>query len=89
MTAAKTLCPQSRVARSRTVSVKFGRIATFLVIGVVSALTGPPAPMAQQASKGLRIGLLSTSQSTVFLSVFQQALGELGYVEGKNLVLEQ
>jgi putative ABC transport system substrate-binding protein len=71
------------------VSVKFGRIATLLVIGVVSVLNAPPAPTAQQAGKVLRIGLLSTSQSTVFLSVFRQALGELGYVEGKNLVLEQ
>ena len=79
----------SRVARSRTVNVKFGRIAALLVIGVVSALTAPPAPMAQQASKVLRIGFLSTSQSTVFLPVFRQALGELGYVEGTNLVLEQ
>ncbi len=78
-----------RVARSRTVNVKLGRIAAFLVIGVVSALTAPPAPMAQQASKVLRIGFLSTSQSTVFLPVFRQALGELGYVEGANLVLEQ
>jgi len=69
--------------------VKFGRIATLLVSGVVSVLNAPPAPMAQQASKVLRIGLLSTSQSTVFLSVFRQALGELSYVEGKNLVLEQ
>ena len=82
--------PLSRVARSRTVSVKFGRIATLLVIGVVSALTALPAPMAQQAGKVLRIGYLDpTSQSTLFLTVFRRALGELGYVEGKNLVLEQ
>jgi putative ABC transport system substrate-binding protein len=70
-------------------SVKFGGVATLLAIGLASALAAPPKPVAQQAGKVLRIGFLSTSQSTVFLPVFRQALGELGYTEGKNLILEQ
>ena len=70
--------------------MKFGRIATLLVIGVVSALIAPPASMAQQGGTVFRIGYLDpTSQSALFLLVFREALGELGYVEGKNLVLEQ
>ena len=85
--------PLSCVARSRTVSAKFGRIATLLIIGAVSALTAPPASMAQQAGTVIRIGYLDptsqSSQTSLFLPVFRQALGELGYVEGKNLVLEQ
>ena len=52
-------------------------------------LAAPLAAQAQQASKVVRIGFLSASQSAVFLPVFRQALGELGYVEGKNFVLEQ
>ena len=69
------------------------RIAT-LLIGVVSALTVVPASMAQQGGLVTRIGYLdptrgSNQATLLFLQVFRQGLGELGYVEGKNLVLEQ
>jgi len=49
--------------------------------------------MAQQAGPVFRIGYLDPTRqsgdSALFLPVFREALGELGYVEGKNLVLEQ
>jgi putative ABC transport system substrate-binding protein len=61
----------------------------FLAATGVVLLAAPLAARAQQAAKVWRIGILSTSHSTLFLPVFRQALGELGYVEGKNLVLEQ
>src|SRR5262245_22210144 len=48
--------------------------------------------MAQPAGTMFRIGYLdpsSQSSQNRFLPVFRKALGELGYIEGKNLVLEQ
>ena len=46
---------------------------------------------AQQPKKSARIGFLSgTSPSTATgrLNAFRQGLGELGYVEGKNIIIE-
>jgi ABC-type uncharacterized transport system substrate-binding protein len=62
---------------------------TFLSGLTLGTLAAPLVAGAQQAGKAWRIGFLSTSQSAVFLPVFRQALGELGYAEGKNLILEQ
>jgi putative ABC transport system substrate-binding protein len=50
----------------------------------------PPAE-AQQPGKVPRIGFLmtsSTAQTTPFIEAFRQGLRELGYVEGKDIVLE-
>ena len=54
-------------------------------------LFAPLAVEAQQAGKVYRIGYLSVrspEQETRFFPAFQQGLRELGYVEGKNIVIE-
>jgi putative ABC transport system substrate-binding protein len=54
-------------------------------------LIAPLAVRGQQTTKGFRIGFLSaTSTSTVSarLEAFRQGLRDLGYVEGKNIVIE-
>ena len=56
----------------------------FLV--VLALLAAPLAAEAQPAGKMYRVGYLS-SAATVF-EPFRQALRELGYVEGQNLVME-
>ena len=63
------------------------RIAIYLLItGVL--LTGSPAP-AQQPAKIFRIGYLSAvSPTDQTLGGFRRVLSELGYVEGKNLLIE-
>src|SRR5215510_15546310 len=46
---------------------------------------------AQQAKKVPRIGYLSATSASVNptrIEAFRQGLGELGYVEGKNIVIE-
>ncbi len=66
-------------------------------IGLISTLAlgllaGPLAADAQQAGKVYRIGYLftgSTASEKSLLAAFQQGLRELGYVEGKNIVIEQ
>src|SRR5262245_28497776 len=51
--------PLPCVARRRTANAKLGRmIVILLVIAVVSALTAPPASIAQSAGTVFRIGLL-------------------------------
>src|SRR5215469_15954561 len=54
-----------------------------LLIGVLS---WPPFARAQQRFK---IGLLDTGLGATFAEPFKRKLVELGYVEGKNLVLER
>jgi putative tryptophan/tyrosine transport system substrate-binding protein len=68
--------------RSRT------RIFAALLLAVAAA--GPPVD-AQQAPKVARIGYLSGASSATaarFVDAFRQGLRELGYVEGKTVVLE-
>jgi len=54
-------------------------------------LAAPLAARAQQAGKVYRVGLLffSADPSSPVLRLFRQALSDLGYVEGRNLVLER
>ena len=62
----------------------------------ISALTGgllaaPLAARAQQAEAAHRIGVLEVREAgsnAANLNAFRQRLGELGYVEGQNLVIE-
>src|SRR5215510_5374170 len=59
----------------------------------IASLTGgllaaPLAAEAQQAAKISRIGYLATNRSPHFQEAFRQALRDLGYVEGRNLVIE-
>jgi len=56
-----------------------------------SILAAPLAAGAQQAGKVYRIGVLvpgSSAAAAPFVGVFGQGLRELGFVEGKNLVIE-
>jgi putative ABC transport system substrate-binding protein len=56
------------------------------------ALLGAAAvasPLAVRAQPLFRIGLLNTGASTFFIAPFVQKLEELGYREGKNIVLER
>jgi len=66
-------------------------------IGLISSLalglSAAPLPVeAQQAAKVPRIGYLFTgiaARDKSLLAVFQQGLQELGYLEGKNIIIEQ
>ncbi len=66
-------------------------------IGLIATLTlglfVTPLPVeAQQAAKVPRIGYLFTgiaARDKSLLAVFQQGLQELGYLEGKNIIIEQ
>ena len=62
-----------------------------LLLLATTVLAGSPAAAAQQAAKVFRIGvLLSGSSSSVESAgdAFRRGMGELGYVEGKNIVME-
>ena len=64
-----------------------------LVMLGASALTAPLSSFAQQQGKVWRVGLLSGSSrpatmGNVSFSAFLQGMRDLGYVEGKNLVME-
>jgi putative tryptophan/tyrosine transport system substrate-binding protein len=62
-------------------------------IKVISGLAAawPLAARAQQSTKVplIKIGLLNTGASTFFIPPFQGKLEELGYFEGKNIVIER
>jgi putative tryptophan/tyrosine transport system substrate-binding protein len=45
-------------------------------------------PLAARAQQQFRIGVLNTGASTFFIGPFKQKLEELGYAEGKNLIIE-
>ena len=63
----------------------------FLQVGV-SVLSAPLAAQAQQAKKVPRIGLLGGGSAAAIarrIDAFRQGLRELGYVEGKTIVIEQ
>jgi len=70
---------------------------TLRTIGLISTLVlgllaGPLPVEAQQPGKVYRIGYLFTGTSArdkSLLAAFQQGLQELGYLEGKNIVIEQ
>jgi putative ABC transport system substrate-binding protein len=60
------------------------------VAGAVALLAAPLAAEAQQAAKIARIGYLSPNLATSphLREAFRQGLRDLGYVEGRNLVIE-
>lgn len=69
------------------------RLATAAVaVVVVAALAGTPPVAAQQAEKVARVGILDGGSSyperQALWSAFKQALGETGYVEGRNVAFE-
>jgi len=66
-----------------------GKIFVSLLVTVL--LTNAPAAKAQQPAKIPRIGFLigsSPSANAARIEAFRQGQRELGYVEGKNIVIE-
>ena len=65
-------------------------LAVILMLGLLAT---PPAADAQQPAKVPRIGMLLTfspqhPETPAALNAFLQGLRDLGYVEGKNIVIE-
>ncbi len=61
------------------------------LLAVGALLAVPLAAKAQQAAKTARIGYLSPNAAAVnprLVEAFRQGLGDLGYVEGRNLLIE-
>jgi putative tryptophan/tyrosine transport system substrate-binding protein len=46
-------------------------------------------PLTARAQQPFRIGLLNTGAATVFVPPFTKKLEELGYLEGKNIIIER
>src|SRR5258705_3999780 len=63
------------------------RIGLVVVLAVGLAF-GPLAPQAQQAAKVHRLGFLGATSPGKGVEELRAGLRELGYVEGKNLVIE-
>ena len=67
------------------------RAFVLIVAFALGILTAPLAAGAQQARKVHRIGYLSASSlssSSPFVQAFRKGLGELGYVESRNVAIE-
>jgi putative tryptophan/tyrosine transport system substrate-binding protein len=66
------------------------RTAGVIVTLILSILGAPLVADAQPAGKVYRIGRLvpGSPEGTPFIEVFRQALHELSYIEGQNLILE-
>jgi putative ABC transport system substrate-binding protein len=63
----------------------------FLLTSLAGVLAGPPAAKAQQPAKIVRIGYLGLDRAAAdprIREAFLQGLRDLGYVEGRNLVIE-
>jgi len=62
----------------------------FLLTSLAGMLAAPPAAETQQAAKGARIGylLLNRAAAPHLPEAFRQGLRDLGYVEGRNVVIE-
>jgi putative ABC transport system substrate-binding protein len=62
-----------------------------VIVFGASALAAPLASFAQAQGKVWRIGVLETTSATLNaanLAAFRQGMRELGYVEGRNLIIE-
>jgi hypothetical protein len=68
------------------------KAALLSILSVVVKLAAVVTAEAQQPAKAPRIGFLITSSPSTIASrmdAFRQGLRELGYVEGKNIVIER
>ena len=64
----------------------------FLLTALAGAPAAPLAAWAQPVGKLWRVGYLSSSsvqRERVRAAAFQQGLRELGYLEGKNILIEE
>jgi putative ABC transport system substrate-binding protein len=61
----------------------------FLLTSLAGALSSSRAAVAQQAAKFYRIGYLDLLQPHDLVVAFREGLRERGYVEGRNIVIEQ
>ncbi len=82
---------QCRIA-NRT--LRIGPTASSVATLILGILTGPLVSKAQQAGRMYRLGILqpttpAPSDSAPLSSRILTALSELGYVEGRNLVVER
>jgi hypothetical protein len=82
-TAAYVIASSTRWAMKKAAVLSILVVAVLLPVGVKA--------QAQQPGKPPRIGLLyaSASINAVRIAAFRQGMRELGYVEGKNFVLEE
>src|SRR5262245_45119356 len=68
------------------------KATTLLILLVLGLFVAPLAAEAQQSGQVYRIGILAGSSQGIAERLgneaFQQGLRELGYVEGKNVILE-
>jgi putative tryptophan/tyrosine transport system substrate-binding protein len=67
------------------------RRRSVVIAGLAALLLAPERSTAQQATAKIpRVGILSVADSerTAALDAFRQALRDLGYVEGRNIILE-
>ncbi len=62
--------------------------AVFITLLVLTLLVPPRAADAQQPTKIPRIGYVSTGAPRATSEGFRQGLRDLGYVEGKNIIIE-
>jgi putative ABC transport system substrate-binding protein len=68
------------------------RVFGLLAVAAIACLVAPAIASAQQPAKVVRIGLLSYAASdsggAARWKAFRERLGELGYVEGQNVIFE-
>jgi ABC-type uncharacterized transport system substrate-binding protein len=63
-----------------------GRALGLLLLAFVAL--SPPASMGEQATKVFHIGFLRPDAPDFLLDAFREGLRDLGYIEGKNIVIE-
>jgi putative ABC transport system substrate-binding protein len=79
------------VTTARPGKARASAITTLGLVVAVLVLAAPPAVEAQPAGKVYRIGVLEivgAASNEANLTAFRQGLAGLGYVEGRNLVIE-
>ena len=68
------------------------KVVSLVLILVLCVLTAPVAAQGQPGGKIVRVGWLRAEEagpSTVFLGYFRDGLRERGWVEGRNIIIEQ